>query len=172
MTHEKAKSYLLGIAEGEKGALLGFVSTVSGRVRYIADGILHDSSLADDVLSIVIERVWQKAPLLARLKNPLGYINTIAYNSAIDLLRRRKELPLRESAASAAFADASAEKLDVLRALEKLDAEERTVLLCIASAGYSLSECARLTGMTKKMCFTRYRRAKQKFKKFYGEAER
>ena len=167
MTNEKAKSYLLGIAEGEKGALSGFVSTVSGRVRYIADGILHDSSLADDVLSIVIERVWQKAPLLARLKNPLGYINTIAYNSAIDLLRRRKELPLRESAA-----DASAEKLDVLRALEKLDAEERTVLLCIASAGYSLSECARLTGMTKKMCFTRYRRAKQKFKKFYGEAER
>lgn len=79
MTNEKAKSYLLGIAEGEKGALSGFVSTVSGRVRYIADGILHDSSLADDVLSIVIERVWQKAPLLARLKNPLGYINTIAY---------------------------------------------------------------------------------------------
>ena len=60
MTNEKAKSYLLGIAEGEKGALSGFVSTVSGRVRYIADGILHDSSLADDVLSIVIERVWQK----------------------------------------------------------------------------------------------------------------
>lgn len=171
MTNEEAKSYLIGIAEGQKGAFPSFVSAVSGRVRYIADGILHDSSLSDDVLSIVIEQIWKKAPLLARFKSPLGYINTIAYNAAIDLLRRRKELPLREATANAAFADVSAEKLDVLRALEKLNAEERTVLLCIASAGYSLSECARLTGMTKKMVFTRYRRAKEKFKKFYGEAE-
>lgn len=170
MTNEAARQCLKNIAAGKAGELELFVGAISGRVVFLAEEILHDGFAADDVLSHVIEQVWRKARLLAGMKKPLGYINTIAYNFSIDLLRKRRELSLNEKLAADSFAAESEQRADVVRALENLDEEEREILLYVAAAGYSLSECARLTGMTKKMCFTRYRRAKEKFRQFYGEA--
>lgn len=58
-----------------------------------ANRVLHNVFQAEEILYDVLLIIWEKSSQLKKLKNLLGYILTIAFNRAIDIKRKIKEIP-------------------------------------------------------------------------------
>ncbi len=159
------KELVKKIAEGDKDALTSAVSMAAYKVRRIAMQVLADSGLCEDVLSEVIIKLWERAPKLAKLKNPLGYIYVSAYNLAVDYGRRRREIPLQEGITAADEGGTGAAELNI--ALSGLPGELREILLLKAAYGFNFREIAKITGMTHRQVYTRYQKAAEQLKEIY-----
>ncbi|MCL1901141.1 MAG: hypothetical protein FWG51_01950, partial [Firmicutes bacterium] len=92
--NEKLIHYLKLSNTGDKEAFTKFAQNIGKRVFSISLKIVNDKMHAEDVLNNVLIKVWQNTEKILKLNNPIGYINTIAYNASIDIKRKKSELPL------------------------------------------------------------------------------
>ena len=155
--------YLKQAAEGDQDAFTKFAKAVAGRILSIATRVSGDSHYAEDVLNIVLLKIWENLGKVAKLKKPIGYVNTIAYNAAIDFKRKAiRELPLCETIPAPA-PDAEL-RMDVEAALGRLTGEEREIVLYHVHANLSFRKIADLLGISKKAVYLRYKKAAGKMR--------
>ena len=165
--NEKLLHYLKLSNNGDKQAFTLFAEKIGKRILSISLKIVTDKMHAEDVLNTVLLKVWQNTDKILKLKNPIGYINTIAYNASIDIMRKKAELPLFDNIAYPARDHEL--KMDTQKALSRLDNQEREIVLYQVHAGYSFQKIAFLLGLTKKAVYLRYQKAITKLKKYYSE---
>lgn len=159
------------IAAGDKEALKEYISLFGGGIKAAAFRVLNDKALCDDVLSEVIYKVWEKAEKLKNLKNINGYIYTIAYNSAVDIKRKQKEIFFDDEKISffSKSEDIGGEKLFIEEIMQKMEEELRSVLILKAGCGYSFFEIAKIKDISYKKARSLYIKACAKFKKMYED---
>lgn len=146
--------YLKESAKGNKEAFTLFAENIGKRVLTIAFRILKDRMYAEDVLNEVLIRVWQKLDDIIKLKKPIGYINTIAYNLALDFWRRKKPIPLNDNMQAQSY-DTDL-KLDIDTAFAKLEPLESEIVTLHLEMGYSLKQVAELHKLTEKATYYKY----------------
>ena len=150
-------------ADGDKYAFTRFAENISGRVLAIAFKITGDKMHSEDVLNTVLLKVWQNIEKLIKLEKVIEYINTIAYNAAFDVMRKKQALSLYDDNVPASENDHEA-RIDIKTALNILNEQSRQIVLYHIHAGYSFREIAELMNLTKKVVYTKYIAATKKMK--------
>ncbi len=133
---------LIEAASSESGALERLITGVWPEAFRLAMGILHDRELAEDAAQ---EACASMAAGLSSLKSS-GAFRTWFYrlvvNEAITISRRRREAVTLDEAVSENVQLDNAEALDLARALQRLPAEQRAVVLLHYYVGLSSREIA------------------------------
>ena len=145
---------MFAIAQGDRAAFARFYERTSAKLFGVVLRILPERSVAEDAMQDAYAKIWRNAAGYdARRGSPITWAATIARNVAIDL--RRKEHPggrhrdedFDFDAMSDPAAGASAEEMAALRAcLERLDPEQRTLILSAYLNGESREELAERLG--------------------------
>lgn len=130
-----------------------------GRLAYsLILRIVRDSGTAEDLVQETFLRVWNRAQGIDAQKGALGaWLLAVARNRAIDYLRSaggrmRNALALEETEHPSLYMDLEREVLNsdrarrLRRALEKLDAHQRSVIELAYFEGLSQSEMAERMG--------------------------
>jgi len=159
---DETLALLKSALKGDKEAFKKFAESKGKRILTIAQMVLKGNMYADDVLNTVLVKVWQNLDKIIELKSPTGYINTIAYNAAIDIERKRRELPLFDNLPETCKDYET--KMDIETALNALSEEERQIVLYHVHAGYSFKKIGELLELTKKAVYIRYLRAVNQLK--------
>lgn len=166
------KFYLREIASGDRSrsekGLEGIYVNYGKLILNNANRVLRDSFQAEEILNDVLFFVWNNASRLKKLSNPLGYILTISFNRAIDLKRKKREIPSEFE-----LSDEKTEREFIVdELLTQMEPLERMVLLLRDGYGYSFVQIAKAVGLTYKQVRNRYEKAFLKFKKLYETREK
>ena len=170
-----AKELLMSMSEGDKDALKHFYAQYGAGVMRAANRVLSDAFLSEDILNQVMYKTFLLSDKLRYLKNPLGYIHTMAYNLAIDYKRRNRDTIMTDDGAFEKAFPAKAdtdltEKLLIGQMLDCIEEPDRTILILRAVYGYSvrdISVALAHLNLTYKQIWLRFGRAKKLFKKMY-----
>jgi RNA polymerase sigma-70 factor (ECF subfamily) len=124
--------------------------------------ILADPSAAEDVVQDAFVRVWSRRERLHDPQRLDGYLATAARHLALDRLRRgqrvaAKQLLVAKPALLAERAGPDVERID--RALQRLPAEQREVVVLRVHTGLDFAEIARRTDAPLGTVHSRYRYA-------------
>jgi RNA polymerase sigma-70 factor (ECF subfamily) len=117
-------------------------------LRRYARGLTSDRARADDLVQDTLERAWRHFPMWQRRGAVRAWMFGILHNLFVDRLRGQRRSPeedageyLPESADRASPAD-RLELRDLERALQRLPAEQREVLLLVGVEEFSYQEAA------------------------------
>jgi len=146
------------------------------RVYRLAGLLLGDASDAEDATQEALLRAWSR---LASLSDPSAFrpwFDRILVNVCRDRLRRRSRVRFVaiDAGAAATTADPFRDLLardEALRAMDRLDADERTVVVLHYWADLPLAEVAERTGWPVGTVKSRLHRALTKVGAALGEAE-
>lgn len=83
-----------------------FVADASPRLGRLAGALTGDSSLAEDILSEVLIKVWRRWPRIGSLDDPEAYVRRVVVTTFLDD-RRRRQRRRTEPTASAWRLDSS-----------------------------------------------------------------
>jgi RNA polymerase sigma factor (sigma-70 family) len=149
------EALLSGMSVGDEWAGLVFVRRHQGRIFGLAQRILGEASLAEDVAQEAFMRIFRHAAVYdARRGAVTTWALTITRNLAIDTLRSRRATPtdpdeplfLDLTGSTVSPEDVAVAQDDLARvrvALDDLPADQRRALLLAAMYGRSASEIAR-----------------------------
>lgn len=153
------------IAGGRRGALEEFYRHY-GRFIYIAaKSIVNLPETVDEIIDDVLVKIWNNAPKLSPVKNPLGWIYTVTVNCAKDRLKANKtydnifEIAAEDNGIAAIENDDSFASL-----LAALDDDERQIILLHIAEDCSFKEIARQSGRPLSTVTSVYYRALAKIK--------
>jgi RNA polymerase sigma factor (sigma-70 family) len=118
------------------------------RVAYV---ITCDQSLANDAVQSAWTRAWRKLGSLRDGRRARPWLLAIAANEARQVLRARRRMSVVEidptvPASPATDPAAAIARIDLVRALARLSAEDRALLALRYVAGLDAEELGRLTG--------------------------
>lgn len=131
---------------------------------------VRNRELAEDITQESFTRLWESGTYLENGRR-LGYLYKTAKNLCIDRLRRRSPAPLEEDVPSPSGEEAAILRLDVRRALDRLDEEGRELLLLRYGDGVPISALCELTGFSRFAVYRRLRRAEAEFRKILIEED-
>jgi len=139
----------------------------------LALSIVHDRSLADDVVQETMIRAWRWAPIEPDGEIPRAWLSRVARNAAIGILRRRREelygsdaIPEKESSVTPARTVEGRAALDQLRgALTALDEADRALIVLREIEGLTYEEIAETMELPLSTVKTRLFRARQQLKR-------
>lgn len=146
---------LAGMAAGDRAAAACFVGRHSGRVIGVAQSVVRDRHLAEDVAQEAFIRAWRRAEAYDPTRGAvLPWLLTIARNAAIDVARARQIRPqvpldpwLSLLVSDEELPDAAAEASDdvarTVAALAALPAPQRRAVALAVYAGLTAAEVAR-----------------------------
>ena len=142
-------------------------------VYRLALSIVRDPALADDVVQETLIKAWRAAPLDANGLVPRAWMTKVARNTAISMLRSRREdptsddrLPERASALTVARAVEGRAALSDLRdALDMLDEDSRALVVLREIDGMSYEDIAAAMDLPLPTVKTRLFRARQTLKR-------
>lgn len=158
---------------GDQEAFAAVLRHYDPGLRALAFRLLGDRDLMDDVLQEAYVKAFRAFPRF-RGEAKLGtWLYRIAYNAAVDELRRSRrghELPLAEElpSASADPADVAAGRSDLARALAALPPEERAAVLLVDAQGFDYREGARVLGIPEGTLASRLNRARASLRTALG----
>lgn len=139
-------------------------------LRRYARGLLADAALADDLVQDTLERAWSRFSLWQKRGEIRAWMFGIMHNHFIDGTRSRRARPedsagdkLPEVAQRAEQSDAI-EVRDLDRALQRLPAEQREVLLLVAVEEMPYAEAALVLGLPIGTVMSRLARAREKLR--------
>jgi len=143
----------------------------------LALSIVHDRSLADDVVQETMIRAWRWAPIEPDGNMPRAWLARVARNAAIGILRRRREelygsdaIPEKESNFTPARTVEGRAALDQLRgALSALDEADRALIVLREIEGMTYEEIAETMELPLSTVKTRLFRARQQLKRALEE---
>ena len=144
------------------------------RLRRFARGLTKDTDKADDLVQDACERILKKSKWYGKEPLLVNLLHRIIYNRWIDKLRRQKVrmgklIILSEQTQTNSPDTRSGSNLDVAldlqRALDKLDEEQRAAILLVCVEGYSYAEAATVLEVPPGTVASRVARAREKLGK-------
>ncbi|MBQ7309321.1 MAG: sigma-70 family RNA polymerase sigma factor [Clostridia bacterium] len=158
---------IVHIAEGEHEALGVIHRHMNRQIYAVAYAVLRDFSLSDDVVQETYVKILEKAFTYRRGTNARAWVLSIARNIAIDLFRHRKfEYHTDEVQEHGVRFDEGSvlASMEVKKALDTLDDEERQIITLKIYAGLKHREIAALLGITMESSKKKYQRAVAKLR--------
>lgn len=137
-------------AAGDAGAFRLLYSATSAKLFATVCRILRERATAEDALQEAYVRIWRRADSFdSSIASPIAWMTTVARHAAIDLVRTGAS---RVSAASVDMegltelsnptGGSAEDKLGILRCLEELDVEKRSMVLHAYCLGWSRDDLA------------------------------
>ena len=147
------------------------------RLRRYAVALAGDVSMADDLLQDCMERAWKNRAAVADDSAMLPWLRAILHNANVDRIRLRRRRPnesenldaISETVASTAAGDGTTMSMDVVRAMNRLSAEHRQVLLLVGVEGLSYREIADAVGVPTGTVMSRVARARERLRALLAE---
>ena len=138
------------------------------RLRRYARALVGDRASADDLVQDTLERAWAKLHLYRRGTDLRAWLFTVMHNVHVNKVRSARatdplEDEMPELAQRAAQGDALVVR-DLDRAIARLPAEQRTVLLLVALEEMSYDQVARALGIPIGTVMSRLSRAREKLR--------
>lgn len=123
------------------------IQEAAPRLFRIAVSMLGDAGDAEDAVQETALAAWRRWRDTSAYPDPGPWLTRICVHRCIDRRRRSwgRLVPLR-SASGVAAAPAASTDPDLERALKRLPARQRAVLVLHYQHGYSLDDCAHLLG--------------------------
>ena len=162
------------IAEGNMDALRKLYETVHKTIYAFALSITKNTHDAEDVLQETFLKIYQKAKDYTSYDKPMAWIFTIARNFALMKFRDRKKEDSTEEVSDMpeaifSFVEDVSERIVLETAVNKLDENERTILLLHAVSGLKNREIAELLDMPINTVLSKYNRTIKKMQKYLEE---
>jgi RNA polymerase sigma-70 factor (ECF subfamily) len=138
------------------------------RLRRYARALVGDRATADDLVQDTLERAWAKLHLYRRGTDLRAWLFTVMHNVHVNRVRAMRvtdplEDEMPELAQRAAQGDALLVR-DLDRAIARLPAEQRAVLLLVTLEEMSYEEVARTVGIPIGTVMSRLSRAREKLR--------
>ncbi|CAM3628105.1 RNA polymerase sigma factor [Bordetella sputigena] len=158
--------------------MMRLVEPLIPSLRRYARALLHDRSVADDVVQDCLERVIARWHQRREDGDTRRWVFAILHNMAMDHLRRARpragDVPL-DGVDDAALAVRPAQEdalhyNDVLRALDQLPDEQRSVLLLVSVEDMSYEEAAKVLDIPTGTVTSRLARAREKLLRIMRDA--
>ncbi len=118
------------------------------RLRRYALAVTGSAPLADDMVQDCLERAWARRDGLDSVEIPFSWLRTILHNAHIDWLRRNRKdartVELSEIADTVPAAGATDRDpvLDLARSLQRLNVDQRRILVLAGIEGLTYQEIA------------------------------
>ena len=138
------------------------------RLRHYARALVGDRASADDLVQDTLERAWAKLHLYRRGTDLRAWLFTVMHNVHVNKVRAARatdmlEDEMPELAQRGAQSDALVVR-DLDRAIARLPAEQRAVLLLVTLEDMSYDEVARTLGIPIGTVMSRLSRAREKLR--------
>jgi RNA polymerase sigma-70 factor (ECF subfamily) len=138
------------------------------RLRRYARALTGERAAADDLVQDTLERAWSKLHLYRRGTDLRAWLFTVMHNVHVNKLRATRPTdPLEEGMPELAQRAAQADALvlrDLDRAIARLPADQRAVLLLVTLEDMSYEEVARTLGIPIGTVMSRLSRAREKLR--------
>lgn len=138
------------------------------RLRRYARALVADRSAADDLVQDTLERAWSKLHLYRRGSDLRAWLFTVMHNVHVNRVRAtRRTDPLEDEMPELAQRAPQGDGLlvrDLERALERLPAEQREVLLLVCLEEMTYDEVASTLGIPIGTVMSRLARAREKLR--------
>jgi RNA polymerase sigma-70 factor (ECF subfamily) len=153
---------ILKIADGDNDALRVIHKYMNRQIYAVAYAVLRDFSLSDDIVQETYIKIMEKASSYVKGTNARAWILAISRNLSIDIYRKRSldcaeqevnEEENRFDEGSVLFS------MEVKRALDTLDDEERQIVTLKVYAGLKHKEIAKILDAGEEACKKKYQRA-------------
>lgn len=138
------------------------------RLRRYARALVGERAGADDLVQDTLERAWSKLHLYRRGTDLRAWLFTVMHNVHVNKLRAARPTdPLDEAMPELAQRAVQADALlvrDLDRAIARLPADQRAVLLLVTLEEMSYEEVARTLGIPIGTVMSRLSRAREKLR--------
>jgi RNA polymerase sigma-70 factor (ECF subfamily) len=160
--------------DGDEIAFERLVSAHHAEMVRIAYVITCDGALANDAVQSAWARAWSKLGSIRDPRRPRPWLLAIAANEARQILRARRRVRVVEldpmvPAAPAADPASGIARIDLVRALGHLSADDRALLALRYVAGLGSDELGRLTGRTPSGTRARLSRIRARMRRELGD---
>lgn len=152
MERTDIEEMLARVAMGDRAAFDGLYKATSAKLFGVALRVLNNQSAAEDALQDTFIKIWHSADRYAAGgHSPMSWLITIARNTAIDRLRRRRDTSDIEShgetlAASGPSPEAQAihasETARIIACMDELPDDRRDAISQVYLRGASYADCA------------------------------
>ncbi len=147
----------------------GLIATHASAVYRFALSIVRDPALADDVVQETMIKAWRSAPTEADGTVPRAWLFRVARNTAISMLRSRRDVVLGPEALPdgssgpgvSRTVEGRAALADLWDALNVLNEDDRALIVLRELDGMSYEEMAELLGLPLSSVKTRLFRARR-----------
>jgi RNA polymerase sigma factor (sigma-70 family) len=158
--------------------MIALVEPLIPALRRYARSLLRDGSAADDLVQDCLERTVSRWHERRSGGDAKSWVFTILHNLAINHLRQRARRGAHialDDAGEAAFARAPSQEdglrhQELLRALDHLPDDQRSVLLLVSVEDLSYAEVASMLGIPIGTVMSRLSRAREKLRATEGES--
>src|SRR5213075_3412188 len=138
------------------------------RLRRYARALVGDRATADDLVQDTLERAWTKLHLYRRGTDLRAWLFTVMHNVHVNRVRATRPVdPLDDDMAELAQRGTQSDALlvrDLDRAIARLPADQRAVLLLVTLEEMSYEEVARTLGIPIGTVMSRLSRAREKLR--------
>lgn len=157
------------IANGKKDPLRQIYEDFSHVVFLLAFSILGQKEAAEDVTQEVFIKIWKNAGAFRSGNNPKAWIMRITRNAAIDTLRKNSREFSTDISALRDPEDTDPtmetdEKLELQRALSRLDDRERQIIVMRTLGGLTYGTIGRIMSIPLPTVAWKYRNGLKKLK--------
>ncbi len=171
-THRESEAAPLATGARESARMDALVRAHAATLFRFARSIVHDDGLAEDVVQEALVKAWRRGPIADDGSIPRAWLMTVTRNTAISMLRARRDLPLGPDdlpeQAAPHDTDRTVEGRDAVERLESvltaLDEEARTLILLREVDGLSYDDLAEMLDMPLPTVKTRLFRARRQLK--------
>jgi len=155
---------------GDMKDLLAHVEPMVPALRRYARALLRDRDLADDLVQDCLERVIKRWEQRRQDGDTRQWVFAIAHNLAMDFLRQQKRRGLHlaiedveeKEMVTPAPQEAHLRHHELLRFLERLPEEQRSVILLVSVEDLSYAEAAKVLGIPIGTVMSRLARGREK----------
>ena len=159
---------------GDQEAFAAVIRYYDPGLRALAFRLLGDRDLMDDVLQDAYVKAFKGLPRFRRESKLGTWLYRIAYNAAMDELRRARrgaERPLEAElpGPNGDPGDGVAARCDLARALAALPPEERAAVLLVDAQGFDYRESAQILGIPQGTVGSRLNRARASLRTALGQ---
>jgi RNA polymerase sigma-70 factor (ECF subfamily) len=163
---------------GDEDAFAGIVDANHAELIRIAYGICGDADLARDATQAAWVKVWQGLHTLREPAKLRPWLIAVVSNEARQAARSRRRRWVREVAPldeerdgdAAATGPTSGERSDLIAALQRLDPDDRALIVMRYLAGLSSDEIAQATGRNPSTVRARLSRLMARLREDLGDA--
>ena len=154
---------ILKIAGGDHDALRVIHKYMNRQIYAVAYAVLQDFALSDDVVQETYVKIMEKASSYEKGTNARAWILSIARNLSIDIYRRRSfdcaQQDVEEEEETRFDEGFVLFSMEVKKALDTLDDEERQIVTMKVYAELKHKMIAKILDITEDACKKKYQRA-------------
>ena len=157
------------VARGDMQPLAVIYDELGRQIFALALSILNNSADAEDAMQDTFVRIARHAQTFDQNGNARAWIMAVARNAALDILRRRREIPVPDGSFENTAQDGDFTRVYELNAmLSTLEEDDKQIVILKVVNGMKFGEIAAVFGITPEAARKRCARALEKLKAAYG----